>query len=102
MNTGTKPFCRIGATVVGKPAAHGDDFVAGPQRRFAEARAGQRGQRRARLAEEPELHEHAGFDAEKRRQFVFEGLAFRPSVSQKSSVAETAASTSSSVNTRPA
>ena len=43
--TGTSPFCRIGLTVVGNPAAHGDDLVAGAQRLVAEQRAGQRGDR---------------------------------------------------------
>jgi len=95
MNTGTQPFCKIGATVVGKPAALVMTSSSGrnwrsPSLELVSA------ERATRFAEEPELTRMDFLTPSSAASSVSNASPSGPSVSQKSSVLETAASTSSS------
>ena len=101
MNTGTQPFCKIGATVVGNPAAA--VMTSSPGRNWRSPSLWLVSADSAtRFAEEPELTRMDFLTPRNVANSFSNASPSGPSVSQKSSVAETAASTSSSSNTRPA
>ena len=102
MNTAVNPFCSMGATVVGKPAA--TVITSSPGRSLLSL--GSLGLVKAdiatRLALDPEFTK-SDFRTPRNSASWFSNLSpSGPSVSQKSSVLDTAASTSSSVKTLPA
>ena len=101
MKTGANPFWRMGATVVGKPAATVMTSSPGLSRREP-SRGLDRAANASRLAEEPELHRTLPLTPRNSARLFSKASPSGPSVSQKSSVAPIAAATSSSVNTRPA
>ena len=102
MNTGTAPTCRIGATVVGKPAATVITSSPGRSRRSAGSWWEVSAEMATRLAEEPEFTSRLWRTPIKAASSSPSPRPLLPRVSQKSRVVPTAASTSSSVNTRPA
>ena len=100
-NTGTQPCCRMGATVVGKPAATVMTSSPGTQR-AVDLRAGQRGEgdqvgARAGVDDHGVPHAHVVGPARARMP-----RPCGPSVSQKSSTESTAVTISFSSKTRPA
>ena len=99
-NTGTRPFCRIGLTVVGKPAATVSTSSPGFKARsssFGDVSADSA----SRLADEPLLHSSACRSPTKRDSPFSRSRAKRPVVSQKSSADSTSDTISSASNTRP-
>jgi hypothetical protein len=102
MNTGTAPTCTIGATVVGKPAATVITSSPGLSLRASGSLAEVRAEIATRLALEPELTSRLWRTPMKAANSLSMAAPSEPRVSQKSRVADTAASTSSSVKTRPA
>ncbi len=102
MNTGTAPTWTIGATVVGKPAATVITSSPGLIRRCSGSFAEVSAEMAIRLALEPEFTNRLWRTPRNSASSRWNASPSEPSVSQKSSVADTAASTSSSVNTRPA
>ena len=102
MNTGTAPTCTIGATVVGNPAATVITSSPGLRRRESGSLAEVRAEIATRLAEEPEFTSRLWRTPKKVASSCWNASPSFPKVSQKSRVLDTAASTSSSVKTRPA
>ncbi len=102
MKTGTPPCWMIGATVVGKPAATVMTSSPGWMRLCSGSLCVVSAEKATRFADEPELTRSECFTPRRPASSFSKASPSGPSVSQKSSVEPTAASTSSSVKTRPA
>ena len=84
--TGTAPYCKIGATVVGNPAA--TVMTSSPlQMRFSPNKGEVKVWNASKLAEEPELTSAQCFTPMYAAKFRSNAMANRPAVKPKSSIA---------------